>query len=114
MCDYPKAFQSIQRKARKDHICVECKETINKGEKYQYSSGVWDEPASYKQCLRCYKISNIVVSDCDGEECLGFGELIDWFYGHVCQGFNIDQVVSFYTEKWKLGANDLDFINIGE
>lgn len=45
------------RKARKDHRCVECRETIKAGDRYEFVSGVWDgEPAAYKTCLSCVEI----------------------------------------------------------
>jgi len=50
--------QSI-RKARKEHVCSECREPIPKGMKYDYSSGIWDGRAdSYKTCLLCVEIRN--------------------------------------------------------
>ena len=57
----PSAFRSVIRKARKAHKCCECHNVINIGDRYQYSSGIWDgEPDSYKQCLGCGGIFTVV------------------------------------------------------
>ena len=45
------------RKARKEHICCECGEKIQKGEKYEYVAGCWDGAwDTYKTCFVCLKI----------------------------------------------------------
>jgi hypothetical protein len=58
MCDEngerPQAWNATYRKARKEHQCYACDEAIRKGDRYRYSSGIWDhEPESFKHCLRC-------------------------------------------------------------
>jgi len=52
-CDMPKTCNVTFRTARKDHRCCECRRPIVKGERYEYTSGVWDEPASFKTCADC-------------------------------------------------------------
>ena len=53
----PSCHSQAIRKARKEHVCSECRETIPKGTKYDYSSGIWDGRAeSYKTCLLCIEI----------------------------------------------------------
>jgi len=60
MCDKPECYNEIiVRKARKVHLCCECRWPIEKGQAYQYVSGVWDRsPASFKTCLVCAEIRN--------------------------------------------------------
>jgi len=89
MCEMPSAFQSVTRKAAKQHKCCECGKTIEKGEQYQYSSGIWDgRPASYKQCANCYSVMCAVASSVyDSEEGASFGDLREWFYNFVSVGF---------------------------
>lgn len=68
----PSAFRTLQRKAAKEHQCCECRNTIQKGETYQHSSGVWDgTPDSYKQCINCHDIMSAVSanSECDEMPC---------------------------------------------
>lgn len=51
------------RIARKPHICYECGNTIEKGDIYQITSGVWDgRPASFKWCDTCTTIVNLIES----------------------------------------------------
>jgi len=45
--------------ARKEHHCIECRETIAAGTRYEYASGIWDGSASsFKTCLDCVEIRN--------------------------------------------------------
>lgn len=59
MCDCdvgnaPSCFRAVQRKARKQHRCVECGKSILAGALYEYTSGIWDgAPSDFKTCLRC-------------------------------------------------------------
>ena len=56
-CDRPDAYSERVRKARKDHRCCACRETIRKGDRYFYTSGIWDgRPESYKHCIRCMEM----------------------------------------------------------
>ena len=58
-CDGPSAFVQTERRARKEHSCYACQETIRRGDRYRYMSGVWDgRGASYRHCLRCAGISD--------------------------------------------------------
>jgi hypothetical protein len=41
-CDAPDAFRQVMRTARIEHRCCECHATIQPGDPYEYSSGVWD------------------------------------------------------------------------
>lgn len=51
MCEEPSVFIQHDRKARKEHKCCECGKTIEKGETYVVSSGIWDgKPDRFKQC----------------------------------------------------------------
>lgn len=87
MCDMPEAFNSVTRKARKNHKCCECGCTIESGEKYQYSSGIWDgKPDSFKQCLNCNEIM-LLAARLDDYEPPAFRELREWFYGFMCIDF---------------------------
>lgn len=55
--DMPEVFDSMWRKARKPHRCVECSRGIKPGDRYEYASGIWDgEPDSYKTCARCVRL----------------------------------------------------------
>jgi hypothetical protein len=67
----PSCFRQVIRKARRNHKCYECLGEIVPGERYEYSSGVWDgEPASFKVCLSC--------ADAREEVYLVIGEMPDF------------------------------------
>jgi len=67
----PSCSSRTKRKARKKHRCCECCEAIEKGQMYEYVSGIWDgEPSDYKTCLSCVEIRNHFA--CDG---FVFGQL---------------------------------------
>lgn len=56
-CEMPECFTEKDRKARKEHACVECLRTIQPGEKYRYESGIWDgEAKSHKTCADCLSV----------------------------------------------------------
>lgn len=46
--------------ARKEHTCCECLEKIQRGEKYEYISGIWDGHwQAYKTCLDCKSLRTV-------------------------------------------------------
>ena len=70
MCDVvddgPSCWRSEWRRARKPHTCVGCVETIRPGDRYHYSSGIWDgDPDSFKHCARCWRVFQILQEESD-------------------------------------------------
>lgn len=58
-CDYDPAkwYRAEIRKARKPHICEECRGPILKGERYEFVAGCWEDTVStFKTCERCHDI----------------------------------------------------------
>jgi hypothetical protein len=74
MCDiHPSAFKEEKRKARKEHICEECKLPIRPGTIYVYTSGIWDRrPDSYAQHVEC---RDLLLDHPDDEGCWQYGTL---------------------------------------
>ena len=69
--DGPSCSSRDLRKARKPHVCCECRKPIARGERYEYASGVWDgRPDSFKTCLLCAEIRDHFA--CNG-----------WIYGEL-------------------------------
>jgi hypothetical protein len=71
MCDgdAPSASSDRWRTARKEHQCCGCGETIRRGDRYHFTSGIWDgEPASFKHCARCYAMWEALVDRADARE----------------------------------------------
>lgn len=55
--DGPECFSRKRPRARKEHRCTECRETIEPGQQYEHASGIWDgSPDSFKTCLSCVEI----------------------------------------------------------
>lgn len=51
------ACKETNRRARKPHVCGDCRGAIARGETYIDISGIWsDGPASYKRCSDCQHI----------------------------------------------------------
>ena len=84
MSDFPQAFQSFERKARKPHKCCDCGSEIKPKEVYQYSSGIWDgSPDSYKQCLPCHNLVSEClkhVEDLNNDSLPTFGDLEQFLF----------------------------------
>lgn len=72
----PQAYKEVIRRARKPHTCHECGNVINKGDKYQVCSGIWDDtPASYNWCHDCTTKCDLFCSIEPGF-CFTFGSLL--------------------------------------
>jgi hypothetical protein len=55
--DGPAVCTTVDRVARKVHVCSECGDDIQPGEKYEYVAGLWDGSWSvYKTCWTCCMI----------------------------------------------------------
>ena len=88
MSELPEAFKSGTRVARKEHKCCECGKTIEKGEQYQYSSGIWSgEPQEYKQCESCNRLMKKAHTYAEehGHDIPCFRDLREWFSGFICK-----------------------------
>jgi len=69
--DGPSCYRTVVRRAKKPHVCCECREVIPAGTKYEYVSGIWDgRPESHKTCLSCAEIRDHFA--CNG-----------WIFEHV-------------------------------
>lgn len=55
-------YEHSTPKARKEHFCDECSETIPIGAVYNKHSGKWDSIATYRVCGRCEEARDIVES----------------------------------------------------
>jgi hypothetical protein len=57
--DYCTVWNEDTRRARKEHVCVECREPIRKGELHQYVSSLFDGSwSSHRTCLLCVEIGD--------------------------------------------------------
>ena len=79
--DEPAEFYEAEiRKARKEHLCSECRESILPGEQYEHVAGKWDgDFGTYNTCLRCVAIRSGL--SCDGT--WAFGSLWEEIHDYV-------------------------------
>jgi hypothetical protein len=80
-CELPKVCIRKKVKARKSHVCCECKKTISPKSLYFKYSGIWDKPATFKCCLKCDKLRDLALKKYPPEledEGPAFGLLFDW------------------------------------
>lgn len=60
----PEIFDEKLVKARKRHVCCECKSPIFKGEQYYYAKGLWDgEFMSFKTHKDCHDLHQMIEHD---------------------------------------------------
>lgn len=77
----PEFSREEWRTAAKEHHCVECQESIKKGEKYHVFSGKWDGALkSFKTCEYCAKLRD--KAWCDGYNG-AFGQLACYVSGRM-------------------------------
>lgn len=89
MNELPSAGSVLSKhpKARKEHICIECRKPIKKGQQYWYFEGVYaGKWESFKTCLRCEKVREQaeVKYKANWDEGPAFGELYYWI--KCCKG----------------------------
>lgn len=89
--DGPDPFFEDMVKARKEHVCGECGEMIQPGEKYERAKGLWDGRwEEHKTCIPCTRIRGDIY--CDG-----------WYYGclknAVWEVLGFDYVTGEYDEE---------------
>jgi len=55
--ELPKVHREKIVRARKQHQCCECGESIEPGELYEYTTGLWEDWwGEYKTCIPCRSI----------------------------------------------------------
>jgi len=87
-------FENVTtRRARKDHICIECGETISKGQHYEIYTTKFDgEVKSVKTCAICKEIRSALY--CDG---FFFGQMWDDIRGQLFPRFTLACVEKLST-----------------
>lgn len=92
MCDVdapsPSFFIERWVRARKEHTCCACRETISKRHLYHLCKGCWDgDFAQYKHCARCWRLFSVLNQERPGEIALGLD------CGEVYEGTDPDMLV---------------------
>lgn len=66
--DFPGPYMEMERRARKPNRCDVCREPIQPGDRYHFSSGRWDSGwGAYRHCLRCWAMFLAANQYADGE-----------------------------------------------
>lgn len=108
-CCGPSARIVKIRKARKLHICCECRGSIVPGEAYEYFSGVWDgNPDSFKTCLACSELRDTLVEEhIFGElfkaigESFGYGEILPSKCTKKLSKPALDKLCDWIESQWE-------------
>ncbi len=58
MCEEPKVYQEVSRRARKAHACSECRLTISPGERYVRCSSLGDSWDDWPMCVTCSAVKD--------------------------------------------------------
>lgn len=76
--DLPSVFRTETRKARKIHVCYECRKKIQPGEQYLVFTGCWEGKwEEYKTCQDCADLREELS---DRGTMAPFGDLGEWAY----------------------------------
>lgn len=76
MCEQAEVYNVDNRKARKEHRCVECRGIINVGEFYKYHHGVFDGSGfSDKLCAECHSMQEEINKGRRMDDRICVGEL---------------------------------------
>jgi hypothetical protein len=96
ICDlFPSVYRWEEPVARKRHVCVECDAPIVRGEKHFKCFGVWEGDAqTHRQHLLCMEACMMIRDEFEDGECIGFGELMEWF-GEMRREYDRDD------ERWQ-------------
>jgi len=76
--EMPQIFNRYLRKARKQHLCCECRKPIKTGDTYWFARGLWDHRwGTYKVCVPCEKLRAQIHKECDfaSDEAIAFEHL---------------------------------------
>lgn len=109
MSELPDCIRSVERKARKEHKCCECYQTITKGQVYTYTSGVWNgEPEDFKQCLACSDIMDKAsIYGSDIEHYPAYTGLANWFEDQICTTFKYKECAEYFAEQFDCDAGHI-------
>lgn len=79
VCDYtaPQVYLAKQVKARKSHVCEECRNTIRAGDAYERVSGLWEgQWETFRTCLGCVSLRQYTE---------GYVPCVCWQHGNMVE-----------------------------
>lgn len=91
MCDQADEFYKVMDtrlvKARKQHKCCACDESIESGHQYWRTFALLDEVETYKHCIRCWTMLEAIKDRADGDAAIAWrldcGELWSNNFGAI-------------------------------
>lgn len=99
-CEPPSCYTECTPRARKGHVCCECRGIILPGEIYHVFSGIWDARAStYKTCPVCEKLR--IGFQAKSECCIPFEALCE----HLVESDDQAALRAFVTNALDRGAD---------
>lgn len=114
--EFPQSFEQKTLTAEQQETCCECKTTMNVGDQYEYSSGVWSgTPSSFKTCLSCVEIRDEYTAK-TGEQ-TAFTELGSTIHETFYRGFgpreyaehagiSLDRIMVFFPDFYDDSDDD--------
>ena len=97
----PKFSHRKWRRARKPHVCCECRGAISKGDGYEYVVGIWgDKWLTFKTCEGCRDIRGALF--CGG-----------WTYGQMYEDLVEFDMVDFQVDTPPAGCVITELTEIG-
>jgi hypothetical protein len=89
-------------KARKEHICSECRRTIQKGESYTVEVYHFDgDFTTHKTCRHCMVVRDWLARECGGWLFGGVAEDIQEHVEHNWYGFAVKKLAIGIWRKWQ-------------
>lgn len=83
-------YNETWRRARKEHLCEECRRTIAPGENYlRIAIGTDGSASSYSHCIHCHAAASWLVKHCDG---FLFGSVEDDLFEHWGEHYDGDRL----------------------
>lgn len=102
MCEVAEVYEVEPRKARKEHICRDCRGTIKAGEIYRYHHGVFDGSGfSDKVCVECDEMRKEFNRDLPTDEQICVGQLYEAVFS---TWDNLEKMQRFIATKIKRGC----------
>lgn len=104
--DDGKMVTALDRRARKEHRCSECRRTIHPAEHYELVRGLWDDRwDAYKTCTHCQVARSWLERECGGWVYTEvFDELIEhWEEDLIYRSFWLARVIAGMKHRWHDG-----------
>lgn len=111
--DGPSVSSEEIRRARKPRPCCECAETIQRGERYEYSSGCWDGRwDSHHTCLACVEIRELLF--CEGFNYTALWDDVREYFNEGGNPMGCIHKLESAAAKEKLSAEYRNFLKLAE